>query len=302
MITLKQKQQIRLLSTAGLNATQIAEKTGVSQTTLKTLKDSCRTIMAISDGHCGHEAGICPPKWHQYIKTDKLLRQAKETWQWYSEMCDLIKPNTVFVVGDMLDGKGEASGGSELISSDWKIQVAMATAVIERTGAKICEMCFGTPYHTGKTDDYEGFIAEKLNNKGIKTKISGHGVPIIHQIQFSIKHKVGNSTIDYGRATAVKKEKMWATLWSERDQMPKIDVLLRGHVHYHQAIKDYSAWAIIMPALQGWGSKFGVRQCSGIVDTGLIWFKICDGDTVDTLEWHGNLPKLECQKIIPYKI
>ena len=302
MITLKDKQKIRTLSTMGLSCPRIAERLNLAHNTVISVKKTRRTVMVVSDAHCGHEAGIVPPAWQHLIKSDKLLIQAKEVWEWYSTICDLIQPDTVFVLGDMMDGKGMKSGGSELITNQWAEQSNMAVEVIKRTGAKICDMCYGTAYHVGSEDDYEDIVANTLNSSGIKTCISGHGFPIIHQIQFSLKHKVGSSSIPHGRATQIKKEKLWAKLWAERGQMPKIDVLLRGHVHYIQSCMDYNGLAMICPSLSGWGSKFGVRQCSGVVDTGLMWFYIHDGDTVDTLEWHRSLPRLESQKIVPYSL
>lgn len=57
-------------------------------------------------------------------------------------------------------------------------------------------------------------------------------------------------------------------------------MFLRGHVHYFNYCGGSSGgrhWlAVTVPALQGPGSKYGVRQCSGTVDFGLIHFDVDD--------------------------
>ena len=268
-----------------------------SPATIRGLLATRRRVMAISDGHGGHVAGLTPPDFQNYhAGMGKFQEQQEEMWEWYRLICARLKPDTVFYTGDMVDGKGEASGGSELISSDWEVQVDIACQVIRETGAKKLVAVNGTPYHTGKKDDYENLVIKELGHS-MHCKISGHEFPRIHQIQFDLKHKVGGSTIPHGRSTAIMKSKLWNSVWAERKQQPNSDVLIRGHVHYYDYVGNSQWLGIVMPALCGWGSKFGVRQCEGLVDFGLVWFDVYDGDTLDTLNWHWETPELESHKV-----
>jgi hypothetical protein len=258
--------------------------------------------MVISDGHGGHVAGLTPPKYQNYhAGLGKFQDQQEEAWNWYSGTCKRLKPDILFYTGDMVDGKGKRSGGSELISPLWKVQCDIACHVIRETGAKRLVAVYGTPYHTGMEDDYEEFIIDKLKTDMFCT-ISGHEFPKVHDIQFDLKHKIGSSTIPHGRSTAIMKSKLWNTMWAERQQQPNVDVVIRGHVHYLDYVGNSQWLGMVMPALCGWGSKYGVRQCEGIVDFGLVWFDVYDGDDLSTLQWHWEIPKLSTHNVKITKI
>ena len=61
-------------------------------------------------------------------------------------------------------------------------------------------------------------------------------------------------------------------------QLGAANVIIRSHVHYHEFSGNPTHIAMTTPALQGWGSKYGERQCSGIVDIGLVQFDISEGE------------------------
>jgi hypothetical protein len=56
--------------------------------------------------------------------------------------------------------------------------------------------------------------------------------------------------------------------------VPKVNVFIRSHVHYFAYCGDEGFHAFITPALQGWGSKYGERQCEGTVGFGFMVFDI----------------------------
>jgi len=242
---------------------------------------------------------LTPPDYQNYHRgLTKYVEQQDEAWQWYASVCKRLGADIAFVMGDMMDGKGKRSGSSEFITKEWKEQMDMACMCVLETGVKRAVMVYGTPYHVGEEDDFEDFIKGKLSTK-MYTSIEGHAFPKVHDIQFDLKHKVGGSGIPHGRATAIMKSKLWNTMWAERDQQPDADVVIRGHVHYFTAVMNAMWLGITMPALQSWGSKYGIRQCEGIVDFGLVWFDVYDGDTLDTLQWHYEVPNLSKLKVNP---
>ena len=50
-----------------------------------------------------------------------------------------------------------------------------------------------------------------------------------------------------------------------------------------------------MPSLQGFGSKFGVRQCEGIVKVGLVWFDI-DETGKKPMDWGYSVMNMETKQ------
>ena len=238
-----------------------------------------KRIVVIADMHCGHRAGLTPPGWqHRRNQEPGLAKWAKvqsECWRWYSKEIIKLQPIDVLIVnGDCTDGAGSRSGGTELITSDRNSQASMAAKCIEKADARKIFMVRGTPYHTGEAEDFEDTIAEKVHAK----HIGDHEWYDVNGVIFDVKHFIGASSIPHGRATAVKKSALWNLLWSANKQQPQADILLRSHAHYFNVTSDFIAgrkrMAAITPALQSHGSKFGAKQCEGLVNFGFMFFDI----------------------------
>jgi len=235
-----------------------------------------KRVLIISDLHCGHIAGLTPPSYlHRPAKSASKKfkeehRLRREAFDWYYRKIKSLMPiNTLIVNGDLIDGRGERSGGVELIATDRFQQCDMAKELINIVNATKTIITYGTPYHTGQLEDFEDEIA-----KDVGAQITGHAWVDINGIKFDCKHKVGSSGVPHGRHTSVAKEKLWNTLWSEHDGAPKSDIFIRSHVHYHNYCGGKNWLAMTTPALQGPGSKYGIRQCSGTIDFGFLHFDV----------------------------
>jgi len=227
-----------------------------------------KRALVISDLHCGHRAGLTPPDYQQDFD-DKYQAQQATMWNWYSKMVADLQPIDVLIVnGDAIDGKGDKSGATELISADRKVQCDMATRCIEEVKATKIYMTYGTAYHTGTDEDWESIVAEQVEAK----EIHSHLWLNIEGVVFDCKHKVSGSIIPHGRHTGPARDKLWNLLWAEKDLQPKADVLIRSHVHYFTQSADSFSEIFTTPALQGPGSKFGARIMSGIIDIGALSF------------------------------
>jgi len=291
MISRSAKTRVLELNALGITQREIKAHTGFTENTIRRILTNKKRILVIGDAHCGHTSGLTPPKFQ--------VRDCQaEVWDWYYDIVKRLNPDVLFVMGDMIDGKGPRSGGTELITSDRLVQVEMAVEVIKVIDCPEITMVFGTPYHTGDAEDYESIIAKEVG-----AYITGHAFPKCNGLQFDIKHKVGSSTIPHGRGTPLQKAKLWNKMWADHNgEQPVADIILRGHVHYHEYSGNSRGLAMTTPALQGWGSKFGVRQCEGIVDTGLLWFDIRPGDNLDTMSWHSALPKFDHHQVLTYQV
>lgn len=258
-----------------------------------------KRVVIISDLHCGHRVGLTPPPWwfenDESEKQAKIVRIQREMWNFFASQIDALKPIDILIVnGDAIDGSGHRSGGREQVSTDRLKQCEMAAYVIEYTGAKVVRMTYGTPYHSGETEDFESVIGDKLD---VDFKIEGHAFPNINGVQFDIKHKIGSSGVPHGRYTALSREKLWNTVWASNDErQPDAGYLIRSHVHYHAKCGNHLWEAITTPALQGFGSIYGVRQCSGVVDVGFLVFDISSEGNVT---WWPVIADLKHQKVQP---
>jgi hypothetical protein len=237
-----------------------------------------KRLLLISDLHCGHQFGMTPPQW-QYNARDgyqaKVGLFQREFWNWFSaEIEEVKKENPIDILilnGDAIDGKGERSGGTELVTTDRNEQVKIAKYCIDFCEAKQIKIISGTPYHTGKEEDFEATLAALLGGK-----YHNHLHINIAGVKFDIRHKVASSIIPHGRYTAPRREALWGALWAERGLMDKADFYIRSHVHYYTASMDASNCVLTTPCLQGW-TKYGSRECSGVVDLGFIVFDCENG-------------------------
>jgi hypothetical protein len=152
----------------------------------------------------------------------------------------------------------------------------MAVECLKITNAKEYYLTYGTPYHTGAIEDFEDNIAEKINGK-----IDGHLFLKINGLILDVKHKVGSSSIPHGRHTSVAKEKLWNYVWADLDGQPNSDIIIRSHVHYFSYCGDGKYLNIVTPSLQGFGSKYGVRQCSGVINIGFIYIDVYEDGSYD---------------------
>ena len=238
-----------------------------------------KTGICISDMHCGHLTGLTPPPWQ--LKEggwrDKFVQTQQACWNWFvDEIASLPKPDVLLCNGDAVDGKGFRSGGTEQITTDMIKQGEIASHVIKKIMGKNTKlvMSFGTPYHTGNEEDWEGLVAKDCG----AVEIGGHVWVDIEGVIFDMKHKIGSSGIPHGRSTAINREKLWGKMWEEAAEQPKSDVFIRSHVHYAEVTWNPDlGYGMVTPALQAFGSKYGSRQCSGRVHFGFYSFTVDKG-------------------------
>lgn len=247
-----------------------------------------KRVLFTGDQHCGHRVGLTPPQ-YDLGPDDRWKAIRRELWDEYRKSINAIKPIYAHVHnGDALDGKGFRSGSTELIASDRNQQVTMAATCITESEAQIYRLTHGTPYHTGKDEDWESVLADRMG-----WKIGSHDWLEFNGTVFDVKHKIGSSSIPHGKATPIAKDRLWNFLWSEHDEQPKADVLIRSHVHYFYYTGEDHWLAMTLPALQGQGSKFGARICSGVVHFGIVWFD-CYED--GSYQWSRNIIRVASQK------
>jgi len=233
-----------------------------------------KRVGIFADLHCGHFAGLTHPNWFVSAGTERgkgIRVMQQDAWRSFRRLLKKTGPFDIAIWnGDLIDGRGERSGGTELVTTDRVEQCDMASRVVQITGAKTNIFTRGTPYHTGHLEDWENMIANECN--GV---IGDHKFVDVNGLILDVKHKVAGSSIPHGRFTSAAKDRFWNLVWADReDGQPRADVIIRSHVHYHIFCGDFDWLALTTPALQLAATKFGARQCSGTVDWGFITFDV----------------------------
>jgi hypothetical protein len=259
-----------------------------------------KRMVVVSDFHSGHDYGLTSPAWWrpEEGRNAKIGKFQRELWKFYTEAIDSLRPiNLLLVNGDCLEGKGESSGGVELITPDRHDQVRMAADAIEYADAECVRILYGTRRHVGKDEDFESVLADSLKGKDVK--VQGHAFLEVNGCGVDIKHKLGGSPIPHGRMTAIARARLWNLVWnSEHERQPKADILIRSHVHYFGYAGGESWLGVTTPALT-YNSSFGVRECEGLVDVGLLVF---DFDEEGNYTWNPVLAEFDDLKVLPESI
>ncbi len=258
-----------------------------------------KRLAVISDLHCGSRSGLTPPAWQWredtiYHDRKKYAEMQRRVWEWYTaEMAALGPIDCLVVNGDAIDGKGERSGGTELLEADRHEQAIMAAECIAQARARQIVIVRGTPYHTGREEDFETVLAE-ICGAG---KVGDHEWIDCEGVIFDFKHKVGSSTIPHGRITPLLKAQLWNALWAEKGLQPRSDVLVRSHVHYFIESTDDSRQVMATPALQGW-TKYGGKECEGTTTMGFVRFDCDKGGYT----WKTHILNMKWAAAKPFKV
>lgn len=228
-----------------------------------------RKVVVASDMHCGHHLGLTPPKW--WSNDERLRAIQEQAWDCFLKHVEDCGPIDVLVLnGDMIDGKGQASGGTELITTDRLEQCEIAAVCIQEFNAKKIMMTKGTPYHTGKDEDFEVALARAIDADFIGNRLFLE----VNGVNFDVRHHINASSTLAGRPGTIARTQLWNELWNVREMQPRADIIIRSHVHYYTEAGGVDWWGCTTPALQGVGSKFGELKCDGLVDWGFLSFVV----------------------------
>jgi hypothetical protein len=233
-----------------------------------------KRMVVVSDFHAGHEYGLCPPCAHRRAASSKTGKFEDALWKFYARAIDSLKPIDILVVnGDCIEGKGESSGGVELLTPDRHDQAQIAADAIAYAEARTIRILYGTRRHVGKDEDFESVVVDKLKAlKAKDAKIQGHAFFRVNGCGVDVKHKVTSSAIPHGRHTAIARARLWNAMWNaEHGRQPRADILIRSHVHYFGYAGGSSWLGVTTPALT-FNSAYGIRECEGLVDVGLLAF------------------------------
>jgi len=231
-----------------------------------------KRILVLSDSHCGHKVGFTPPRYdYETEYNKKLFEHRRMIWDWVHDEAKKRGPYHAMIFnGDAIDGRGEKSGGTELLTTDRLVQCNMAVEAIRSFKVKKIYMSYGTNYHVGSLQDFEDIIAKEVGAE----KIGGEDNLEVNGCVINYRHHIGRSSIPHGRHTQAAKERLWNVMWAMRGEYPLANIIIRSHVHYHTYCGGPGWVSIITPALQNYGSKYGGRIMSGSVDIGFVVLEI----------------------------
>lgn len=262
-----------------------------------------KRVVVIADLHSGHLVGLTPRQYqHEYLdetetKHNKYIAVEKACWDYFETEIAKLKPVHILLVnGDCTDGRGEKSGGVELLTTSRIKQAEMATKAILSCEPEYVVGTYGTDYHVASDgEDIEDIVykdvADSLGAAAVKW--GAHEWFRVHGVTFDAKHHVSFSGVPHTQYTAVARDALWSGVWSLRREAPAAQVIIRSHVHAFAYCGNKEYLAMTTPALQGMGSRYGARRCSRTVDFGFVHF---DVSHTGAYTWQPHLADLPEQK------
>ncbi len=228
---------------------------------------SLRTVRAVAekkpvralffaDSHCGSNVGLTPPAYQYSIidnpvseehrRRNKWANLQRECWNWYNKKIEELNPiDKVFCLGDLIDGSGAFSGGTEQITTDRQVQVAIAIEALEKIDTTSMVFIYGTGVHTGQEEDFETQIADHFHSK-----IGSHEWEKINNCTFDLKHHQSGTKNPF---TSLFNEITANREWAIIGEQPKADVLVRAHTHKFCLARMEDCISLSLPALCGYG-------------------------------------------------
>lgn len=235
-----------------------------------------KKILAIGDLHCGSMSGLTPPEWMVSKGRNSFFSHLQEEmWQKYIDTINEFgKVDVLIVNGDIIDGKGIKSGGTQLITTDLIEQSEIAINALSYIKADKVFFTYGTPYHTSSKggEDFDKIVADAF-----KAKIDNYFNLKVEGVLFNIKHDVQSSSNPNNRSMPVARHRLWDSLDALKNEDEPASVFIRSHVHYYSFCGGNGWYGFTLPALQANCTKFGARRCYTSTDWGMVMFTVDDG-------------------------
>lgn len=230
-----------------------------------------KRVLVLSDFHCGHEVGLTPPRWNPEFAADNMSEYRAYMYGTLTNEVEKLKPIDILVAnGDLIDGRSEKTGGLDLIVLDRLLQAKMAIEILRTVKAPKLYVTRGTDYHVGKEESWEDLIGGDLEAERVGDVINLN----VNGLLMNFRHHIGGSQTPLGRQTPLAREAAWNALWHVRQGFPLAHVIVRSHVHYHSYAGGADWLAMTTPGLQGYGTRYGERRLSGLIDWGFVVFDV----------------------------
>lgn len=223
-------------------------------------------IIQIADTHFGSTVGLLPPA---YGTSEGIIAQLNSVqqylWECWLDFCARAKrfhPHAVIIVGDIVEGKQKKDGGAGLslrLMVDQKESSIQAFKMLKANVPKNCQWFFvqGTKYHVGERGEAEEDVARALEARRYNSVGSGIYVREVlwlvvdNSVIIEYAHSIGGTSGLY-QSTALDRETHWANIRGndQSSGMPKIDMIVRAHVHNFLTLGGPRTQSMIIPCWQ----------------------------------------------------
>ena len=220
-----------------------------------------RSIAVISDTHIGSPFAPWPDEeiWTAEGNNISNLRNGGQldmlsSWKDFIHVCEEFNVDTIIHLGDATQGTNPKEGGKSTLTPDLEYQKDAAEVMLRPLVTdRIYHQLSGTLYHESRDVKIHRDLVKRLS--GDAKEANFHG-PIANlrmvptKKVFNLAH-AATSALIYP-STVLDREGVFLRYGYARDKLPKVDVMIRGHLHYYMHL-DYPDLHILQcPAWQAW--------------------------------------------------
>jgi hypothetical protein len=213
----------------------------------------------VSDLHTGSHLGL----WHPSLKNpygetanmNAGQRWLYECWRDLYKLAKQRRPSVLVVNGDLLDGEGRKSMGTEQYSTITAAQQKAAIKLLEPFADIVDEVVVlvGTPYHDGVNGSDVEAVATALGavpRPGNKDWHSHENLDLdVDGVTINFNHEIAIASSFY-RATPYWREMMFAAMAELAGAYPHAKCIVRSHAHSWVHVENVSQHVIGTPCFQ----------------------------------------------------
>ena len=240
-----------------------------------------KTIVCVSDLHVGSRLALCPKKLSLKQGGEYSPSRAQlalyEVWAKLAEQWR--RPDILVCCGDAIDGQGTKTRGTEQWSTDLEDQLFAAADLLRMFKADKVLLINGTGYHVDAGGrPLESILGELINAEVVGPYGSRSAEEIFLRIGGKTFHFAHHIEIGSGwyKTTPLARELVFALL--NETSKHRVDVVLRGHVHYFVGVEFSRQRGYIVPCWQ-MQTRYMIRRgpFRMVPEFGALRFDVKDG-------------------------
>jgi len=213
-----------------------------------------RVIAFVGDLHVGSRFGVAPEgyktKEKNLIRLNAGQKKLFEYFEDFCQKCDELGVDTVFFMGDLIEGLDAKGYGRNLVVANLNDQIEMAVALLR----KLCQDrevygIEGSGYHvlpSGVSADQ--MIVHLLGGKWKGSAVVCRFAP--SPLTFFITHGVSYATVY--RATALDKENLFINAAAGIGKIPPVQVIVKAHRHFYLYMEQNGQYMLQIPCWLAW--------------------------------------------------
>lgn len=244
-----------------------------------------RRIAVVGDMHVGSIFALWPEGYVTPEGNDLSAQMSKgqkgllEYWNNFVELCNKdFKVDTVFLLGDLLQGVHRKEYGKDLMTADLADQMEACLKLLEPLckGKRVAAVS-GTKYHEAMDLRIYKTLARRLKGKYLGTL--GHlrlrGTKLI----FRLLH--GDSSASIYRTTVMDRELLFQRAAENLGRIPPATVTVGGHWHWFAHLRFVDRQWVQAPAWMVWFPWKGTNYARMQPDLGGVVLLVSDEDKVE---------------------